>query len=306
MRGVVTLAAASGIPLMTVDGQPFPERATIQAIAFAVSVGTLLLQGWTLPLLIRWLRPVDSRPTAPPTDAEDPQGRTDRARRGRRCAGPVRRRTAGRPRRRDAGQHHGRRSPGIHRTPTRCLTRSHTHCGEVFSALYRDVLAAQRAALIAERDAGRIEDEAARAMWNDSTSGGRRVGAPGKPVLEAEARSRRSRRRRSRHRPNRRRRRPSRRRPAAAVVTAAVIAAAVTAAAVFAAAVLPPPSWPVTALAVAALETLLVAAAVHAREHRVEQQHRAQPHAPATNAGFHHGSEYQPAGTGRPATRPPG
>jgi len=52
---VVTLAAASGIPLMSVDGQPFPERATIQAIAFAVSVGTLLLQGWTLPLLIRWL-----------------------------------------------------------------------------------------------------------------------------------------------------------------------------------------------------------------------------------------------------------
>ena len=34
----------------------------------------------------------------------------------------------------------------------------------MFSALYRDVLAAQRAALIAERDDGRIEDEAARAM----------------------------------------------------------------------------------------------------------------------------------------------
>ena len=30
------------------------------------------------------------------------------------------------------------------------------------------------------------------------------------------------------------------------------------------------------------------------------------PQAPATSAGFHQGSEYQPAGTGRPATRPPG
>ena len=30
------------------------------------------------------------------------------------------------------------------------------------------------------------------------------------------------------------------------------------------------------------------------------------PQAPATRAGFHHGSEYQPAGTGLPATRPPG
>ena len=34
----------------------------------------------------------------------------------------------------------------------------------MFSALYRDVLAAQRAALIEERDSGRIEDEAVRAM----------------------------------------------------------------------------------------------------------------------------------------------
>jgi CPA1 family monovalent cation:H+ antiporter len=34
----------------------------------------------------------------------------------------------------------------------------------VFTALYRDVLTAQRTALIGERDAGRIEDEAVRAM----------------------------------------------------------------------------------------------------------------------------------------------
>ena len=93
MRGVVTLAAASGIPVITVGRSPFPERATIQAIAFAVSVGTLLLQGWTLPLLIRWLRPsfADDR-----ADETRPEGRTDRARRGRRGAGTVRRRTAGR------------------------------------------------------------------------------------------------------------------------------------------------------------------------------------------------------------------
>lgn len=41
---------------------------------------------------------------------------------------------------------------------------SHTPRAEVFSQLYRDVLCAQRNALIAERDAGRIEDEAVRAM----------------------------------------------------------------------------------------------------------------------------------------------
>ncbi|MDT5234482.1 MAG: monovalent cation/hydrogen antiporter [Mycobacterium sp.] len=41
---------------------------------------------------------------------------------------------------------------------------SHTLRAEVFSTLYREVLSAQRTALIAERDAGAIEDEAARAM----------------------------------------------------------------------------------------------------------------------------------------------
>jgi CPA1 family monovalent cation:H+ antiporter len=41
---------------------------------------------------------------------------------------------------------------------------AHTKRAEVFAKLYRDVLASQRAALIAERDDGRIEDEAARAM----------------------------------------------------------------------------------------------------------------------------------------------
>jgi len=53
MRGVVTIAAASGIPLVTASGEDFPGRAVIQAIAFTVAVGTLLIQGGTLPAVIR-------------------------------------------------------------------------------------------------------------------------------------------------------------------------------------------------------------------------------------------------------------
>lgn len=61
MRGVVTIAAASGIPLLTASGEDFPGRAIIQAIAFTVAVGTLLLQGATLPALIRRVKlPDDS------------------------------------------------------------------------------------------------------------------------------------------------------------------------------------------------------------------------------------------------------
>jgi NhaP-type Na+/H+ or K+/H+ antiporter len=55
MRGVVTLAAAAGIPILA-HGEPFPGRAVIQTIAFVVAVGTILVQGATLPAFIRSLK----------------------------------------------------------------------------------------------------------------------------------------------------------------------------------------------------------------------------------------------------------
>jgi Na+/H+ antiporter len=55
MRGVVTLAAATGVPLTTASGAPFPGRAEIQLCAFTVAIGTVLIQGLTLPGLIRKL-----------------------------------------------------------------------------------------------------------------------------------------------------------------------------------------------------------------------------------------------------------
>ncbi|MDR1393679.1 MAG: cation:proton antiporter [Bifidobacteriaceae bacterium] len=55
MRGVVTLAAAAAIPLL-VNGKPFAERATVQLAAYTVAIGTLLVQGLSLPGLIRSLK----------------------------------------------------------------------------------------------------------------------------------------------------------------------------------------------------------------------------------------------------------
>ncbi|MGB3336573.1 MAG: sodium:proton antiporter [Devosia sp.] len=52
MRGVVTLAAAAGVPVLTASGADFPDREAIVALAFLVTIGTLLLQGLTLPWLI--------------------------------------------------------------------------------------------------------------------------------------------------------------------------------------------------------------------------------------------------------------
>ena len=56
MRGVVTIAAAAGVPLVTHTGEPFPGRDEIQLFAFVVAIGTLLVQGLTLPVLIRRLK----------------------------------------------------------------------------------------------------------------------------------------------------------------------------------------------------------------------------------------------------------
>lgn len=56
MRGIVTLAAALALPAA------FPSRPLILVTAFTVVVGTLILQGMTLPTLLRWLDLRDDGP----------------------------------------------------------------------------------------------------------------------------------------------------------------------------------------------------------------------------------------------------
>ena len=55
MRGVISLAAALALPLTTVDGDPFPGRDLILYLTFAVILATLVIQGLSLPFLIRAL-----------------------------------------------------------------------------------------------------------------------------------------------------------------------------------------------------------------------------------------------------------
>jgi CPA1 family monovalent cation:H+ antiporter len=56
MRGVVALAAASSLPLSLNDGSPFPERSFIIFLTFALILVTVVLQGLSLPWIIRILR----------------------------------------------------------------------------------------------------------------------------------------------------------------------------------------------------------------------------------------------------------
>jgi monovalent cation/hydrogen antiporter len=61
MRGVVSLAAALALPLTVRGGAPFPGRDLILFLTFCVILATLVLQGLSLPFLIRWLGIKDDR-----------------------------------------------------------------------------------------------------------------------------------------------------------------------------------------------------------------------------------------------------
>ncbi|MEU6097445.1 Na+/H+ antiporter [Streptomyces sp. NPDC047079] len=69
MRGVVSLAVAFSIPRTVHGGAPFPSRTLILFLTFTTVIGTLVVQGLTLPPLVRLLR-LPGRDTQAETLAE--------------------------------------------------------------------------------------------------------------------------------------------------------------------------------------------------------------------------------------------
>ncbi|MCX5340959.1 Na+/H+ antiporter [Streptomyces atratus] len=56
MRGVVSLAIAFSIPVLATDGHAFPARNLVLFLTFTTVIGTLVVQGLSLPLLVRVLK----------------------------------------------------------------------------------------------------------------------------------------------------------------------------------------------------------------------------------------------------------
>lgn len=175
MRGVITLAAAAGIPVLAAGGQVFPGRAAIQALAFVVTIGTILVQGLTLPPLIRVLG--ISAPEA------ELRGRAHELRRAREItraasrqvlvdaradpppgANPavidyvIDRSKAALDARRELDE---RQSADAEQDATTAPT-TWASVEETTRALRRDMYAAQRQALVAARNAGELDDEVMR------------------------------------------------------------------------------------------------------------------------------------------------
>jgi Na+/H+ antiporter len=55
MRGVVSLAAAFALPLTLQNGRPFPERDLLLFLTFVIILATLVLQGLSFSVVLRWL-----------------------------------------------------------------------------------------------------------------------------------------------------------------------------------------------------------------------------------------------------------
>jgi CPA1 family monovalent cation:H+ antiporter len=68
-RGVVSLATALALPLTLMDGSAFPQRSLILFLSFVVIFMTLVVQGLSLPLLIKLLG-VNAHPSHDDVDKE--------------------------------------------------------------------------------------------------------------------------------------------------------------------------------------------------------------------------------------------
>lgn len=146
MRGIVTLAAALALP------EGFPARDLIVLTAFLVVLGTLLIQGLTLKMLLRALKLHDG----------DPVANEERMARQRLLEAAYSQLPAGSPAvdlvRKDLKirlgqlQQHGGR---------------HASFGAEYDTAYRAALGAARQLLLAMRDKGEVGDDAFHTLEND-------------------------------------------------------------------------------------------------------------------------------------------
>jgi len=161
MRGVVSLAAAFALPVTTAAGEPFPGRDLIVFLTFSVVVFTLVVQTLTLAPLIRRLgleggsglgcEERDARRIA--IDAAIRQLEQERQRDRPEYAGLYD----------DLAQHYRDRLEGDGADANDPRTLHHDR----YRALGRELIDAQRRAVLSLRGEGRINDEVLRRIERD-------------------------------------------------------------------------------------------------------------------------------------------
>jgi monovalent cation/hydrogen antiporter len=162
MRGVLSLAAAVSLPYALPDGRMFPQRSMIIYLAFCLIVATLVVQGLTLPWLIRRL------------GLSEPIHMKDEEQEARRVVLREALVYLGRKRSKDRNQsamyaeliaNYQQRLDSL---PTERERRAHGLIDEVLRTdAILAVLHVERQALIRLRDDGQIDDEVLRTMQRE-------------------------------------------------------------------------------------------------------------------------------------------
>lgn len=163
MRGVVALAAAISLPATTANGMPFPQRDAILFLAFCVIFLTLVVQGLSLPSLIRMVGA-----------AEQPWNKCEEIEARRIMIETALRRIEESPDRErpdmkaiyeDVAKHYRQRLAALERAlgGGRVFSRQH----DLFETLAKDLRDAERSAAIELRDQDRINDEVLRNLLRE-------------------------------------------------------------------------------------------------------------------------------------------
>ncbi|MFD9212502.1 Na+/H+ antiporter [Streptomyces sp. NPDC059544] len=165
MRGVVSLAIAFSIPILMADGEPFPARNLILFLTFTTVIGTLVVQGLTLPALIRALKLPERDPrsvTLAEAQAQNEASRAAEERLDELLADPGnalpeplldRLRTVLERRRNSPWERLGAVNPATGES-----------ADDTYRRLTREVIQAEREVFVRLRDERRIDDEMMRAL----------------------------------------------------------------------------------------------------------------------------------------------
>jgi len=162
MRGVVSLAAALALPLTCVNGDQFPYRDLLIYLTVAVIASTLVMQGITLPYLVKIL---EFEPDQYNAEEAERKLRLALSREAVRSIDSL-----ARERNLDL------EDPRLQKLLNRHLERAIANIGtetpdpgteEIWHNLRKDIIGAQRKKLIALRDDNAIEDQTFRVLQNE-------------------------------------------------------------------------------------------------------------------------------------------
>ncbi|AZK96431.1 MULTISPECIES: Na+/H+ antiporter [Streptomyces] len=165
MRGVVSLAIAFSIPLTTAAGEPFPSRNLVLFLTFTTVIGTLVVQGLTLPALIRALRLPRPDPFAETlAEAEAQNAASEAAERKLDALLADERNALPEPLEERLRTVMERRRNSVWERLGAVNEATGESADETYRRLAREMIGAERAVFVQLRDARRIDDEMMRTL----------------------------------------------------------------------------------------------------------------------------------------------